>query len=98
MLTRDEIEKCINDPDFRKYGGDNIVITVRKNLWIDLCDMALRCLDYDERLTAVMPPDMKDWHQNSRDEWPEVAASTIVNLNASKRVPRSVTIQIFVTR
>lgn len=45
-----------------------------------LVDMAERCADYDRRLTEVMPADFKDWHQNSRREWPEVAASTITNL------------------
>ena len=39
-----------------------------------------RLADYDARLTAVMAPDFKCWHQNSRDEWPEVAAWVINNL------------------
>lgn len=38
---------------------------------------AARLADYDTRLTAVMPPDMKDWHENSKLEWPEVAAGVI---------------------
>ena len=41
-----------------------------------------RVRDYDDRLTAVMPPDYKDWHENSRQEWPLVAALTIENLTA----------------
>jgi hypothetical protein len=36
--------------------------------------------DYETRLSAVMPPDFKDWHENSRQEWPEIAASTITAL------------------
>ena len=45
-----------------------------------LLDMAERCADYDRRLTEVMPADFKDWHQNSRREWPEVAAGVVTNL------------------
>jgi hypothetical protein len=41
---------------------------------------ARRLADYDERLSAVMPPDFKDWHENARDEWPIVAAMTIKSL------------------
>ena len=35
---------------------------------------------YDDLLTKVMPPDYKDWHENSKEEWPIVAAITIYNL------------------
>jgi len=52
----------------------------RRDLWLRLLDMAERCADYDRRLSEVMPKDFKDWHQNSRREWPEVAAGTIANL------------------
>lgn len=45
-----------------------------------LLDMAERCADYDRRLTEVMPKDFKDWHQNGKAEWPEVAAWSITNL------------------
>jgi uncharacterized coiled-coil DUF342 family protein len=43
----------------------------------------VRLRDYDERLTAVMPADFKDWHENARREWPEVAASVITSLRES---------------
>ena len=39
-----------------------------------------RLADYDTRLTEVMPEDFKDWHQNSKDEWPLIAAGTIKRL------------------
>ena len=39
-----------------------------------------RLAKYDELLTAVMPPNFKDWHENSRNEWPEIAAWVITNL------------------
>lgn len=35
---------------------------------------------YDQKLSAVMPPDFKDWWQNSQEEWPDVAAGVIENL------------------
>ena len=35
---------------------------------------------YDEKLSAVIPLDFKDWHQNSKDERPEVARWVIENL------------------
>ena len=35
---------------------------------------------YDEELTKVVPPDFKDWHQNSKEEYPELAAWVITNL------------------
>lgn len=35
---------------------------------------------YDEELSKVMPSDFKDWHQNSKEEWPEIAAWVIQNL------------------
>lgn len=35
---------------------------------------------YDEMLSAVMPPDFKDWWENSKDEWPAVAAGVIESL------------------
>ena len=35
---------------------------------------------YDDLLSAVMPPDFKDWWENSKDEWPDVAAGVIISL------------------
>lgn len=34
---------------------------------------------YETELSAVMPPDFKDWHENARSEWPQVAAWVIRN-------------------
>ena len=39
---------------------------------------------YEKCLTAVMPPDYGDWHENSKEEWPEVAALTITSLRESE--------------
>jgi len=36
--------------------------------------------DYERELSAVMPEDFKDWHQNDKREWPAVAAAVIRNL------------------
>jgi len=35
-------------------------------------------------LSAVMPPDFKDWHQNSKQEWPQIAAEVIQNLRIDR--------------
>jgi hypothetical protein len=35
---------------------------------------------YDEELTKVMYDDFKDWHQGSKEEYPEIAAWVITNL------------------
>lgn len=40
--------------------------------------------DYETKLTAVMPLDFKDWHQNNKAEWPEVAAWVIANLRQQR--------------
>lgn len=42
--------------------------------------MAERLERYEQALSAVMPPDFKCWWQNSRDEWPDVAAGVIKDL------------------
>jgi hypothetical protein len=39
---------------------------------------------YDEELSAVIPLDFKDWHQNSKDERPEVARWVIENLRKDR--------------
>ena len=41
---------------------------------------------YDEFLSAVMPPDFKDWHQNSKEEWPEIAAGVITSLREREQL------------
>ena len=33
--------------------------------------------DYETRLSTEMPPDCKDWWQNARSEWPEVATAVL---------------------
>ena len=39
---------------------------------------------YDEELSKVIPLDFKDWHQNSKDERPEVARWVIENLRKDR--------------
>lgn len=34
---------------------------------------------WEQALTAVMPADFKDWHENSKEEWPDIAALVIKN-------------------
>lgn len=40
----------------------------------------VRLQRYDDELTKIMPEDFKDWHQNSKEEWPEIAALVITQL------------------
>ena len=35
---------------------------------------------YDNELSSVMPEDYKDWWQNSKEEWPEIAKGSIESL------------------
>lgn len=35
---------------------------------------------WEDELSSIMPPDYKDWWQNSREEWPEIAKQTILSL------------------
>lgn len=39
-----------------------------------------RLARYDSLLSEVMNADFKDWFQNSKEEWPELAAFVISNL------------------
>jgi hypothetical protein len=39
-----------------------------------------RLARYDDLLSKVMPADFKDWHQNSKEEWPVIAAGVLENL------------------
>lgn len=39
---------------------------------------------WESAITAVMPDDLKDWHENSRAEWPAVAAGVITALRADR--------------
>lgn len=53
----------------------------RASLNLDRAANLLERLDrYDQALSAVMPSDFKDWWENSKDEWPDVAAGVIENL------------------
>lgn len=40
--------------------------------------------DYETKLSAVMPADFKDWHENNRNEWPDIAAWVITNLREQR--------------
>jgi hypothetical protein len=49
---------------------------------------------YDEELSKVMPPDFKDWHQNSKDERPEIARWVIENLRKDRDSYESMIIKL----
>lgn len=60
-------------------GEFTTVDKMRDELTAEVLDAAERCAAYDAKLTAVMPPDFKDWHENDKSEWPETAAWCITN-------------------
>lgn len=41
---------------------------------------------YDEELSSVMPKDYKDWWQNTKEEWPIVAKSSIESLREREEI------------
>lgn len=41
---------------------------------------------YDNELSSVMPADYKDWWQNSKEEWPIVAKSSIESLREREEI------------
>lgn len=54
-----------------------------RELELEVESLKSRVLDDDNikrfmaPLTAIMPSDFKDWHQNEPSEWPVIAASVI---------------------
>lgn len=88
---------------FQKHG----YVSGRKRAWllqqtdkaIALCDMKAHIIEnqlkkWEDSLTAVMPEDCKDWHENSPAEWPEVAAALIVNLRKDRDLAWEITNKI----
>lgn len=65
-----------HDALIARHGGEPIALLA------ELDAERARVADYESRLSSVMPPDFKDWHQNARSEWPVVAALVIENLRA----------------
>lgn len=45
-----------------------------------ITDLEKKLAKWESELSSAMPPDFKDWHENSKEEWPEVARSVIVSL------------------
>jgi hypothetical protein len=60
--------------------GSSYSDEARAALQAEVERMDKRLSNYDEKLSAVMPSDFKDWHDNSRNEWPELTALVITNL------------------
>lgn len=78
MTQRDEAERLATeieaDTEHLTISRSEIAALLRKQ-----AAEIERLQDYDTRLTAVMPAGFKDWHQNSKAEWPEIAAGVITN-------------------
>ena len=41
---------------------------------------------WETELSKVMPPDFKDWWQNSKSEWPMIARMTIERLRETEQL------------
>jgi len=65
------------------FMGDWVDAQFARQLERELNLSKARCKllgEFETKLSAVMPIDFKDWHQNSKNEWPEVAALVISSL------------------
>lgn len=52
----------------------------RKQDEISLLAQTLR--KWEDELSGVMPPDLSDWWQNDREDWPSIAAAYVRSLKA----------------
>lgn len=68
-----------------KKGGCFDVSTFCANL-ARAAALLERLMHYEQALSAVMPSDFKDWWQNSKDEWPDVAAGVITSLRGQEQL------------
>lgn len=66
----------------KQMTGEPVMLS--REQWVDVSAKLDRLAQYDDKLSAVMPSDYKDWHENSRSEWPEVAAHAITNLRKQR--------------
>lgn len=64
-------------PEFSPKCFDDLKV---KHLLKQRDALAARLAEYDDRLTDVMPLDFKDWHENSKAEWPQIAAQVLKSL------------------
>jgi hypothetical protein len=87
-LTREQIEALairIRDVGVYAYDSEQGIYfgDEQGHAWVapaDVTALATEVLAYRTALSAVMPTDFKDWHENSTQEWPEVAAAVIISL------------------
>lgn len=49
-----------------------------------IAELEQQLATWETELSAVMPPDFKDWYQNAKSEWPTVACMVIESLRASE--------------
>jgi len=71
------IESLSEEYDFNKELYDNLL-----KIKLELA----RLQRYDDELSSVMPEDYKDWWQNSKEEWPLVAKSSIESLREREEI------------
>jgi hypothetical protein len=71
------VESLSHEYDFNKEHHDNLLM-IKSEL--------ARLQRYDEELSNVMPKDYKDWWENSPEEWPIVAKSSIESLREREEI------------
>ncbi len=71
------VESLSHEYDFNQELHDNL-LKIKSEL--------ARLQRYDEELSNVMPKDYKDWWENSPEEWPIVAKSSIESLREREEI------------
>lgn len=63
----------------RMIRANQLMRRERDTLMLQRVEMRQQLEAFHTKLSSVMPEDFKDWHQNSKSEWPEVAAFVITS-------------------
>ena len=80
---RPEIEELERDSSSR---WRELIESEVANLRAELADERVKLARWEDELSAVMPPDFKDWWQNSREEWPMVARMVIEGSDSERDI------------
>ena len=81
-----EVAELVERLRDRAAGNDRFGAPKTAALMNRAAELLKRLMRYEQALSAVMPSDFKDWHENSRDEWPDVAAGLITNLRKQEEL------------
>ena len=81
-VLRPEIEGMERD----SYEWMDLIGSEVANLRAELANERVKLARWEDELSAVMPPDFKDWWQNSREEWPMVARMVIEGSDSERDI------------